>query len=146
MSGEAIVKRAGTGDAAAQVSEEGGRLPRGREVPEAGGEHAAGALVAAALWVVALGWLAGTWSLTLLQPLRRRAAPESPVRAAFWGDEEKLAALLFWSAAGVFLFLRAVGPAIVGQEKFMDLGFLNSLARYGAMPPAVAAASASSTR
>ena len=34
-----------------------------------------GALVAGALWVVSLGWLAGTWSLAFLQPLRRRAAP-----------------------------------------------------------------------
>ncbi len=35
----------------------------------------AGALVAAALWAVSLGWLAGTWSFALLQPLRRGAAP-----------------------------------------------------------------------
>ena len=35
----------------------------------------AGALVAAVLWVVSLGWLAGTWSLAFLQPIRRRAAP-----------------------------------------------------------------------
>lgn len=36
-----------------------------------------GALVcgAGALWLVSLGWLVGTWTLALLQPLRRRAAP-----------------------------------------------------------------------
>src|SRR5437899_1082328 len=30
---------------------------------------------AGALWLISLGWRVGTWSLALLQPLRRRAAP-----------------------------------------------------------------------
>ena len=37
---------------------------------------------AAALWLVSLGWLVATWSLALLQPQRRRAAPApSPLPA-----------------------------------------------------------------
>jgi YYY domain-containing protein len=68
---------------------------------------------------------------------RRRNADEgSAIRAPIWGDEEKLAAILFWASTGVLLLIRAVGPAVVGAEKFMDLAFLNSLARYPAMPPA----------
>src|SRR6185436_9111882 len=67
---------------------------------------------------------------------RRRNADEgSAIRAPIWGDEEKLAAILFWASAGVLLVIRAIGPAVVGAEKFMDLAFLNSLARYPAMPP-----------
>ncbi|HEX4440164.1 MAG TPA: DUF2298 domain-containing protein [Thermoanaerobaculia bacterium] len=57
-------------------------------------------------------------------------------RGGVWGDEEKLGAALFWIPAAVFFLIRAAGPAIDGQEKFMDLAFLNSLARYPAMPPA----------
>lgn len=68
--------------------------------------------------------------------LRRRAEPDSAARGEWWGDEEKLAAILFWSATAVFLLIRAAGPAILGAEKFMDLAFLNSLARYPGMPPA----------
>ena len=71
--------------------------------------------------------------------VRRRAAADSAAGAPWWwwqwGDEEKLGALLFWGAAGIFLLIRAAGPAILGAEKFMDLAFLNSLARYPAMPP-----------
>src|SRR4249920_2101193 len=40
---------------------------------------------------------------------RRKADAESPARAPWWGDEERLAAILFWSATGVFLLIRAVG-------------------------------------
>ncbi len=82
-------------------------------------------LLAVVLAVAAVGWLA-----------RRRSADETAIREPIWGDEEKLAAILFWASAGVFIVLRAVGPAIVGAEKFMDLAFVNSLARYSAMPPA----------
>ena len=67
--------------------------------------------------------------------LRRRSAPGTPAKEAWWGDEERLAAILFWSATGVFLLIRAVGPAVFGAEKYMDLAFLNSLARLDAMPP-----------
>ncbi len=70
--------------------------------------------------------------------LRRRSSPEEAARAPWlaWGEEEKLAAALFWSATGVLMVVRAAGPAILGAEKFMDLAFLNSLARYPGMPPA----------
>ncbi len=104
------------------------------------------ALVAYAGWVLSLVTSLGFSRLTLLVALagagaasltlRRRSAPDSPARAPWWGDEEKLGALLFWGAAGVFLLIRAAGPAILGAEKFMDLAFLNSLARYPGMPPA----------
>src|SRR5689334_136629 len=57
-------------------------------------------------------------------------------RGAIWGDEETLGAALFWIPAAVFFLIRAAGPAIDGQEKFMDLAFLNSLARFPGMPPA----------
>jgi YYY domain-containing protein len=67
--------------------------------------------------------------------LRRRTAPGTPAREAWWGDEERLAAILFWSATGVFLLIRAVGPAVFGAEKYMDLAFVNSLARLNGMPP-----------
>ncbi|HMF10629.1 MAG TPA: DUF2298 domain-containing protein, partial [Thermoanaerobaculia bacterium] len=53
----------------------------------------------------------------------------------FWGPEEKQATLLFWASAAVFLAVRASWPEILGQEKFMDLAFLNSLTRNTNMPP-----------
>ncbi|HKD12244.1 MAG TPA: DUF2298 domain-containing protein, partial [Thermoanaerobaculia bacterium] len=53
----------------------------------------------------------------------------------FWGPEEKQATLLFWASAAVFLAVRAAWPEILGQEKFMDLAFLNSLTRNTNMPP-----------
>jgi YYY domain-containing protein len=61
----------------------------------------------------------------------RRAAPER-----FWGPEETRAALFFWVPAAVFVMIRAAAPEVLGAEKFMDLAFLNSLTRSGAMPPA----------
>jgi YYY domain-containing protein len=83
-------------------------------------------LIAVVLAVAAAGWLA-----------RRRTADEtSAIRAPIWGDEEKLAAILFWASAGILIGIRAIGPAVVGAEKFMDLAFLNSLARYPGLPPA----------
>ena len=97
-------------------------------------------------WVLSLATTFGFRRATLLLALaaiaagglvlRRRAPEGSAARADWWGGEEKLAATLFWGASGVFLLIRAFGPAILGAEKFMDLAFLNSLARYPAMPPA----------
>ena len=81
--------------------------------------------------IVALALVAGVSGL-----VRRRSAVEAPAHAPWFGDEERLAAILFWSATGFFLLLRAAGPAILGAEKLMDLSFLNSLARYPAIPPA----------
>ncbi len=80
--------------------------------------------------VLALGLVGGAAWLA-----RRRSADEM-LKAGIWGDPEKLAAALFWGAAAVFLLIRAAGPAIVGQEKFMDLAFLTSLGRFPDMPPA----------
>jgi YYY domain-containing protein len=67
--------------------------------------------------------------------IRRKSADPS-VRAPVWGSEEKLAAAIFWGATAIFLAIRAVGPAVLGAEKFMDLAFLGSLRRYPGMPPA----------
>lgn len=104
------------------------------------------AVVAYLAWALSLVTPFGFRRITLIVALaavaaaalmvRRRAAPDSPARADWWGDEEKLAASLFWGATGIFLAIRAAGPAILGAEKFMDLAFLNSLARYPSMPPA----------
>jgi YYY domain-containing protein len=104
------------------------------------------AVVAYVAWGLSLLTSLGFQRITMLVALglvaaaalavRRRAAPESPARAPWWGDEEKLGALLFWGPAAVFLLIRAAGPAILGAEKFMDLAFLNSLARFPGMPPA----------
>ena len=80
-------------------------------------------LLAVVLAVAAACWL-------------RRRRTEDPWRASIWGDEEKLGAILFWAPSAVFLVIRAVGPAVVGAEKFMDLAFLNSLSRYPGIPPA----------
>ncbi|MBC8646100.1 MAG: hypothetical protein H7X85_02985, partial [Thermoanaerobaculia bacterium] len=53
----------------------------------------------------------------------------------FWGREETRASILFWGCAAVFLVIRTFGPEVLGAEKFMDLAFLNSIARGQAMPP-----------
>ncbi|MEP7131630.1 MAG: DUF2298 domain-containing protein [Acidobacteriota bacterium] len=78
-------------------------------------------LIAAAVVLGILSWLVS----------RRAAGPRSP----FWGREESRGALFFWAPAAVFLLIRACLPEILGQEKFMDLAFLNSLSRNPAMPP-----------
>ena len=65
----------------------------------------------------------------------RRLARKAPENAGLWGAEETRAAVLFWGCCAVFLLLRAAYPEIYGQEKYMDLAFLNSINRYGAMPP-----------
>ena len=66
---------------------------------------------------------------------RGRARGDEAFRGSFWGPEETRAALLFWIPAAVFLFIRSCLPEILGQEKFMDLAFTNSLVRNRAMPP-----------
>jgi YYY domain-containing protein len=83
--------------------------------------------------LVALAVVAGVaWLIA-----RRRKAPSDAVEPEpFWGDAETLGAILFWAPTAIFLAIRAAGPSILGAEKFMDLAFLNSLARYPAMPPA----------
>jgi len=80
------------------------------------------------LSAVLVGLVAWLW-------VRPKSADPS-VKAPVWGSEEKLAAAIFWGATAVFLAIRAVGPVVLGAEKFMDLAFLSSLARYPAMPPA----------
>ncbi len=112
------------------------------------------ALLSRPLGLALVAWVA--WALSLLTPFGfqrfttvlalalvggaawlggRRSADET-MKAGVWGDEEKLAAALFWGAAAVLLLIRAAGPAILGQEKFMDLAFLSSLGRFPGMPPA----------
>ena len=100
------------------------------------------ALVAYAAWVLTLGGLPferGVLMLALLAMgvlslfVQRRVRQSLP--GTFWGSEEKRAALLFWGSASVFLVIRAAWPEILGQEKFMDLAFLNSLTRNVNMPP-----------
>ena len=107
------------------------------------------AVVAYVGWALSLATPLGFRRVTLLVAfvavaavshfVRRRGSADSAAHAPWWwwewGDEEKLGAILFWAATGVFLLIRAAGPAILGAEKFMDLAFLNSLARYPAMPP-----------
>ncbi len=109
------------------------------------------ALLSRPVGLVLAGWVA--WALALATPLgfsrggillavlviagislvfRRRGGPEA---GPFWGAEENRAALFFWVPAAVFLLVRAAVPEILGAEKFMDLAFLNSLTRGGAMPP-----------
>jgi YYY domain-containing protein len=83
-------------------------------------------LLIGAAAVVAASWAAG-------RAARRRGRDfaAGPV----WGPDETRGALFFWAPAAVFLLIRACLPEIVGQEKFMDLAFLNSLVRNRAMPP-----------
>jgi YYY domain-containing protein len=101
-------------------------------------------------------WLA--WAMTLLPriPFERRtlwiaaglvalaswvvnrravAAKSEAAIGKFWGPEETRGAIWFWAPALVFLFIRACLPEILGQEKFMDLAFVNSIARNKGMPP-----------
>jgi len=64
---------------------------------------------------------------------RRQRAEEGA--KPFWGFEETRAAWYFWIPVAIFLLIRAAVPEVIGQEKFMDLAFLNSLTRNAAMPP-----------
>src|SRR5262249_20019110 len=73
--------------------------------------------------------------VALASYLVHRKSPRKDPPMPFWGREENHAAMLFWASAGVFLIIRAAVPEIVGQEKFMDLAFLNSLAHHTVMPP-----------
>lgn len=66
---------------------------------------------------------------------RAAAAKADTARGSFWGPDETRAAIWFWAPAAVFLVIRACLPEIVGQEKFMDLAFLTSIAQNRAMPP-----------
>src|ERR1700694_993662 len=58
---------------------------------------------------------------------RRQRVEEGP--QPFWGPEERRAARYFWIPVAVFLLIRAAVPEVIGQEKFMDLAFLNSITR-----------------
>ncbi len=76
--------------------------------------------------------LVGVASFFVRRAARRGGAGPEP----FWGPEERRAALLFWVPTVIFVTIRAAVPEVLGAEKFMDLAFLNSLTRGGAMPPA----------
>ncbi|MGH9317108.1 MAG: DUF2298 domain-containing protein, partial [Thermoanaerobaculia bacterium] len=80
--------------------------------------------------------LAAIVALGVASYIVHRKAVGGRTREPLWGPEEKLAAILFWSSTGVFLLIRGALPEILGQEKFMDLAFLNSLTRNPVMPPA----------
>ena len=80
------------------------------------------------------GLIAAAALLGVLSFVVARRSAAKP-RAPFWGPEESRGALFFWVPAAVFLLIRACLPEILGQEKFMDLAFLNSLARNPGMPP-----------
>ena len=84
------------------------------------------ALVIGALLVAGASWIVARKS---------RAAGRPEAQGRFWGTDETRAAVLFWAPAAVFLVIRGALPDIVGQEKFMDLAFLNSLVRNREMPP-----------
>src|SRR5664279_5299779 len=84
------------------------------------------AVVAYVGWALSLATPLGFRRVTLLVALiavavashfvRKRADADSPAAAPWWrgwGDEEKLGAILFWIPAGVFLVIRAAGPAIL---------------------------------
>jgi YYY domain-containing protein len=110
------------------------------------------ALLSRPVGLVLAGWLA--WALSLALPFgfsrgtillavailaavsfssRRRAGRET---GPFWGPEENRGALFFWAPTAIFLVIRAAAPEILGAEKFMDLAFFNSLARWPDIPPA----------
>jgi len=80
--------------------------------------------------------LAAVAALGVASYIVHRKAARSGARESLWGPEEKFAAILFWSSTAVFLLIRGALPEILGQEKFMDLAFLNSLTRNPTMPPA----------
>ncbi len=100
------------------------------------------AIVAGVAWAFTLLGLPFERFLLLICLVLVAAASFLVARAArerfpgpFWGAEERLATLLFWACAAVFLAVRAAWPEILGQEKFMDLAFLSSLTRNTNMPP-----------
>lgn len=101
------------------------------------------ALIAWGGWAIAvatgrfdrLGLLVATAALAGLSWRAHRRTNTEKKDGRFWGPEEKRAALLFWACAAFFFLLRAGFPDIFGQEKSMDLAFLNSLNRNAAMPP-----------
>ena len=79
--------------------------------------------------------LAAVGLVALLSYRLYRGRLDEDEEPRFWGREETRAAILFWGCAGIFLLIRAFGPEVLGAEKFMDLAFLNSIARGQAMPP-----------
>jgi YYY domain-containing protein len=100
------------------------------------------ALLSRPIGLALVAWLG--WALSLATPLGFQRGTlmlaVAAVGAAAWLARRRApaghpAADPFWGAAAVFLVIRAAGPAILGAEKFMDLAFLNSLARYPEMPP-----------
>lgn len=83
--------------------------------------HSAWALGAVGIVAIAL------WGIERNQkPLRKLLAMKSWI---LW--ETALYTLLF----GAWSYLRGFNPDILGLEKFMDLGFMNSILRGGVMPP-----------
>jgi len=87
------------------------------------------------LWIGGLVVAVIAWRVHRTAAGTGRARGAEPPKGALWGPEETRAALWFWAPTAVFLFIRACLPEILGQEKFMDLGFLNSIVRNRAMPP-----------
>ncbi|MEO8430927.1 MAG: DUF2298 domain-containing protein [Acidobacteriota bacterium] len=83
------------------------------------------------LWIAVAVVAAASWAVHR----RSVAAGRHGAAGPWWGADEKRAALLFWSAAAIFVFIRACLPDILGQEKFMDLAFFNSLIRHPDTPP-----------
>jgi uncharacterized membrane protein len=93
-------------------------------------------------WVISLATPLGFSRLSILLATAMLAALSfaagrgaSTVKRPLWGTEENRAALFFWVPAVIFVLVRAAVPEILGAEKFMDLAFLNSLARHPDMPP-----------
>ncbi len=85
------------------------------------------------LWVAVGLVAAASWAIH--RRSRAAAGPAARVDVRWFGGDERRAAILFWSAAAVFVFIRACLPEILGQEKFMDLAFFNSIIRHPDMPP-----------
>lgn len=83
------------------------------------------------LWIAAALVAVASWAVHR----RATAGKDETVRGGFWGPEETRGALWFWVPTAIFLVIRACLPEILGQEKFMDLAFVNSIARNKGMPP-----------
>ena len=83
------------------------------------------------LWLAVAVVAVASWAVHL----RSKRAGLHGAGGPWWGPDERRAAILFWSAAAVFVFIRACLPEILGQEKFMDLAFFTSLVRHPDTPP-----------
>src|SRR5262245_59137110 len=77
------------------------------------------------LWIAAVLVGGASW----LVHRRFAAAGDETAKGGLWGPEEMRAAAWFWVPTAIFLFIRACLPEILGQEKFMDLAFVNSIVR-----------------